>query len=354
VIPPAPTHRRKGAWVLAQGPGLAIALFAVVLVTGTLGYVVIERWSVWDAFYMTAISVTTVGYREVHEMSRAGQVWTTLVLFGGVATLFYTASIVMALVVEGGFSAHLNRRWFNRMLHEIENHFIICGYGRIGSIIADEFRRQGVPYVVIDRDPERVHEALEHGGLAVDADASREDVLVRVGIHRARGLIAAVGTDAENVYTVLSARVLNPSLFIIARIESEDAEPKLKRAGADRVISPYQLGGIQMAATALRPAVVDFMRLATSSERLDLSAEQVEIGAGAPFVGQSLREANLRKMFGVIVVAIKRDGRMQFNPEPDDRLHEGDQLVALGSPTQLKALEDAAEGVRAAARSNTS
>ena len=317
----------------------------VVLVIGTAGYMVIEGWNAWDAFYMTTITVTTVGYREVHDLTIPGQVWTSLVLFGGVATLFYTASIVMALVVEGGFSAHLSRRWFKRMLDEVTDHFIICGYGRIGSIIAEEFRKQGVPYVVIDRHSDRVHEALEHGGLAVEADASREDVLVRVGIHRARGLIAAVGTDAENVYTVLSARVLNPGLFIIARIELEDAEPKLKRAGADRVISPYQLGGIQMAATALRPAVVDFMRLATTSERLDLAAEQVEIGAAAPFVGRTLREANLRQTFGVIVVAIKRaDGRMQFNPDPDDRLFEGDQLVALGNQTQLKTLEDAAEG----------
>jgi voltage-gated potassium channel len=304
---------------------------------------VVEGWSAWDAFYMTIISVTTAGYREVHPMSRAGEAWTAIVLLCGVATLFYTASIVMALVVEGGLSAQLGRRWFNRMLHDIEDHFIICGYGRIGAIIAEEFRKQGVPYVVIDRRPERVHEVLEYGGLAVEADASREDVLTRVGIHRARGLIAAVGTDAENVYTVLSARVLRPDLFIIARVESEDAEPKLRRAGADRVISPYQLGGIQMAATALRPAVVDFMRLATTSERLDLSAEQVEIGPEAPFAGRTLREANFRQAFGVIVVAIKRaNGHMQFNPEPDDVVHVGDQLVALGNPEQLRALEETA------------
>jgi voltage-gated potassium channel len=355
VTPPASNRRPTRAWAWAQGPGLAITLFTLVLVGGTFGYVVIDGWSVWDAFYMTSITVTTVGYREVHDLSQAGEVWTTLVVFSGVATLFYTASVVMALVVEGGFSAHLQSRWFNRMLNELENHFIICGYGRIGSIIAEEFRRQGVPHIVIDRNPERVNDALGQGGLAVEADASREDVLVRVGIHRARGMIAAVGTDAENVYTVLTARVLNPSLFIIARIESEDAEPKLKRAGADRVISPYQLGGIQMAATALRPAVVDFMRLATTSERLDLSAEQVQIGQGAPFVGQTLREANLRQTFGVVVVAIQRaDGRMHFNPDPDDRLHEGDQLVALGNATQLKALQDAAAGMRTAARFTTS
>ena len=321
-------------------------IFAAVLVIGTAGYMVIEGWNAWDAFYMTTISVTTVGYREVHEMSWAGEAWTTFVLFAGVGTLFYTASTLLGLVVEGGFSAHLRRRWFNRMLHEIKDHFIICGYGRIGSVIAEEFRNQGVPYVVIDRNADRVHQVLEQGGLAVEADASREEVLVRVGIHRARGLIAAVGTDAENVYAVLSARVLNPGLFIIARVGEEGAEAKLKRAGADRVISPYELGAIQIAATALRPAVVDFMRLATSSARLDLAAEQVEIAGGSSFRGKTLREANLRETIGVLIVAIKRaDGQMKFNPDPDDRMHEGDQLVALGNAAQLKALEDAAQGV---------
>ena len=326
-----------------RGPGLAIALFFVVCAIGIVGYMAIEGWSFYDAFYMTMITVTTVGYREVHAMSRVGEWWTVLVLLAGVATLFYTASTVMAIVVEGGLYAHVTARRFNRMLEELSDHFIICGYGRIGGIIADEFRKQGVPYVVIERNAERVHEIIEGGGVAVEADASREDVLVRVGIHRARGLIAAVGTDAENVYTVLSARVLRPDLFIIARVESEDAEAKLRRAGADRVISPYHLGGMQMAATALRPAVVDFMRLATTSERLDLAAEQVEIGADAPFAGKTLRDANLRQAFGVIVVAIQRSsGQMQFNPSPEDSLQVGDQLVVLGDAKQLKALEEAA------------
>ena len=210
-------------------------------------------------------------------------------------------------------------------------------------MIADEFQRQGIPYVVVDRDPDRVHAVIARGGMAVEADASREDVLRRIGIERARGLIAAVGTDAENVYTVLTARVLRPDLFIIARIESEDAEPKLKRAGADRVLSPYQLGGVQMAATALRPAVVDFMRLATSSERLDLAAEQIEVKANSRFVGASIRDANLRQDFGVIVVAIKRAaGHMEFNPAPEAIIGANDQLVVLGHPDQLKALEAAA------------
>ena len=330
-------------WSWARGPGLAVILFLIVTAVGTAGYMVVEGWSAWDAFYMTIISVTTVGYREVHATSFAGQVWTVFVLLAGVSTLFYTASVVMAEIVEGGLRKGLESRRFNRMLEQLKDHFIICGYGRIGGVIADEFQRQGIPYVVVDRDPDRVHAVIARGGMAVEADASREDVLRRIGIERARGLIAAVGTDAENVYTVLTARVLRPDLFIIARIESEDAEPKLKRAGADRVLSPYQLGGVQMAATALRPAVVDFMRLATSSERLDLAAEQIEVKANSRFVGASIRDANLRQDFGVIVVAIKRAaGHMEFNPAPEAIIGANDQLVVLGHPDQLKALEAAA------------
>lgn len=335
--------RSRLSW--RRGLGLAVLLFGVVSVTGTLGFVVIEGWPIWDAFYMTMISVTTVGYREVHELSMAGQAWTILVTLTGVATLFYSASLVMAEVVEGEYYQRFEQRRFTRMLDQLTGHFILCGYGRIGQVIAEEFRRQNIPYVVIDRDPDRVHEVIASGATAVEADASREDVLRRVGIDRARGLIAAVGTDAENVYTVLTARVLRPDLFIIARIESPDAEPKLMRAGANRVLSPYQLGGVQMAATALRPAVVDFMRLATSSERMDLAAEQIQVAASARLVGKSIKDANLRQEFGVIVVAVTRkSGEMEFNPSPETVIAAGDQLVVLGHPDQLKALEAAAMG----------
>ena len=324
----------------ARGPGLGVVLFAGVCVGGTLGYAGIEGWSLWDSAFMTIITVSTVGYGYVHPLSRAGEAWTALVLLTGVATLYYTAFVLMALVVDGGLYRGFEQRRFARMLDELTNHFIICGYGRIGSTIAEEFRRQGVPCIVIERDPDKVHEIIAGGGMAVEADASREDVLKRVGIERARGLIAAVSTDAENVYAVLTARVLRPDLFIIARVESEDAESKLRRAGADRVISPYTLGAIQMAHTALRPAVVDFMRLATSSEHLDLSAEQIELAPGGVLVGRSIREAELRQRFGVIIVAIRRaEGHMEFNPSPEARLQAGDQLVLLGSTEKLRELD---------------
>jgi voltage-gated potassium channel len=260
-------------WFRAQGPAFAVALLIFIIAAGTIGYVVIEGWGLWDAFYMTIITVTTVGYREVHTLSRPGEMLTVVVLISGVGAALYTFTLLATVVVEGGLPKRLQKRRYQRMLETIKDHFIICGYGRIGSIVAHQFRRQQVPYVVIERNPERLQAAIEEGALGVEADASREEVLKRVGIDRARGLIAAVGTDAENVYAVLSARVLRPDLFIVGRAETEDATIKLKRAGADRVISPYQIGAVQMAQTALRPAVVDFMELATSSENLELAMD---------------------------------------------------------------------------------
>ncbi len=305
-----------------------------------MGYVVLEGWSPWDAFYMTVITVTTVGYREVHELSRAGQAFTVLLLFSGVGAALYTFSLLASVIVEGGLPKQLMMRRQRYMIEHISEHFIVCGYGRIGGIIARELKHQGLPFVIIERDPTRVQQAIEEGLLAIAADASREDVLKRAGIDRARGLIAAVGTDAENVYAVLSARVLRPDLFIVGRAEGEDSIAKLKRAGASRVISPYQIGAVQMAQTAIRPAVVDFMELATSSENLELSMEEIMVAASSTLAGQSILDANLRQRFGVIVVAIqRRDARMEFNPEPHLAIQVGDKLVVLGRPQSLKKLE---------------
>jgi voltage-gated potassium channel len=193
-----------------------------------------------------------------------------------------------------------------------------------------------VPFVVIERSGDLVHAVIEAGDLAVTADASDEDVLRRVHVERARGLIAAVGTDAENVYTVLTARLLRPDLFIISRAETDEAVSKLKQAGANRVISPYRIGGQHIAHTALRPAVVDFVQLATSSTSLELAMEQVRVSAGAPMAGRSLVEANVRQRFGVIVVAVQRGQKTEFNPDPEARLEIGDELLVIGAPDSLK------------------
>ena len=322
---------------------LLALLILALMALGTAGYALIEGWSLWDAFYMTVITITTVGYREVHPMSRLGEAWTVVVLLTGVGTFFFSFTLFMTLLSEGKWTERRERRRLARMLDELTEHFIICGYGRMGEIIAREFMRHGVPFVVIERNPERMHLAMEHGFVAVEADASNEDVLRRVHIDRARGLIAAVSTDAENVYAVLSARLMRPDLFIVGRAETDDARTKLKRAGADRVISPYHLGGVQLAQTALRPAVVDFVQLATSSDNMDLNLEQVHIGDASTLAGQSLLDAGLRQRFGVVVVGIRRaDGRMDFNPAPETMMRGGDDLVVLGRAASLKDLEAAA------------
>jgi voltage-gated potassium channel len=311
-----------------------------VLAGGTLGYMGIEGWTAWDAFYMTVTTVATVGFREVHPLSFGGQVFTVVLIFSGVGTAFYTVTLLATIVVEGGLHRGFEKRRIAHMLEKISDHFILCGFGRIGSIIANELHQQGVSVVVIERDAERMHSAIERGWTAIEADASREEVLARAGIHRARGLIAAVGTDAENVFTVLTARVMRPDLFIIARVESDDAEHKLRRAGADRVISPYQIGATHMVQTALRPAVVDFVQIATSSERLDLSMEQVHIKDASALAGVSIVDAGIRQKFGVIVVGIKRaGGGMEFNPAPEAIMCAGDELVVLGTTDNVKALE---------------
>jgi voltage-gated potassium channel len=331
---------KGGHWFRLQGPIFATVLLMSIVVAGTVGYMLIEGWDAWDAFYMTVITVTTVGYREVHDLSRAGEVFTVVIIVSGVGAALYSFTLLAAVVVEGGLPKRFQRRRAARMLETISDHFIICGYGRIGSLIASQFRRQNVPYVVVERDNARQQLAVEEGGLAVEADASREEVLKRVGIARARGLIAAVGTDAENVYTVLSARVLRPDLFIIGRAENEDATIKLKHAGANRVISPYHIGAVQMAQTALRPAVVDFIALATSSDSVELALEEIAVAPTSTLADRSLLDANLRQRFSVIVIGIqRRDGRMEFNPEPETGIHAGDRLVVLGRPESLKRLE---------------
>jgi voltage-gated potassium channel len=322
---------------------LVAILIVCVAVAGTAGYVLIEGWSLWDAFYMTIITITTVGYGEVHPLSTTGRVFTVAIILGGVGTFFYAFTLFMALLVEGQFVDRIEQRRRARMLDDLTDHFIVCGFGRMGEIICHEFSRQRVPFVVIERDLERMQTAMERGFQAVEADASSEDVLRRVRIDRARGFIAAVSTDAENVYAVLSARLLRPDLFIIGRAETEDARTKLRRAGADRVISPYQIGGLQLAQTALRPAVVDFVQLATTSDNLDLNLEQVRIAQGSSLDGRTLVEAGVRQRFGAVVVGIRRaDGHMDFNPPPETAMHAGDDLVVLGRSGSLKELEVAA------------
>jgi voltage-gated potassium channel len=320
-----------------------LIVLMTVIAGGTLGYVFIEGWHPWDAFYMTVTTVATVGFREVHPLSTAGQAFTLLLIFLGVGAALYAFTVLATVVVEGGWPRYVEQWRYVRMINKLSDHYVICGYGRIGSIVAAEFARQKTAFVVVERDAARVAEAKEHGHLAIAGDGSREDTLKLAGIDRARGLVAAVGTDAENVYAVLSARVLKSDLFIIARAEGEESISKLRKAGADRVISPYRIGAVQIAQTALRPAVVDFVEIATSSDNLELSIEEIRIEKSSSMAGQSLAEAVKRDKMNVVVVGIQHaQGHMEFNPTSDTVLRAGDHLIALGSSSTLKELERAA------------
>jgi voltage-gated potassium channel len=315
----------------------------LLVVAGAAGYSLIEGWSFGQSLYRTILAVTTV--ESPAPTSAAGRMLTIVILIAGVSAALYTFTLLATVVVEGGLPKHFQQRRRARMLETLKDHVIICGYGRIGRIIARQLLRQSVPFVVVDRKGEAVQAALEDGALAVEADASREEVLRRIGIDRARGLIAAVGTDAENVYAVLSARVLRPDLFIVGRAQTDDAKTKLLRAGANRVVSPYEIGGQQIAQTVLRPAVVDFFDLATSSDNLELAMEEITVTDASGLAMQSILDANLRQRFGVIVVGIQRpDLRMEFNPDPDVIIGGGDKLVVLGRPDSLKKLETEAGG----------
>ena len=325
---------------------LLVAALPVVLIgIGAVGYHLLEGWSLGDALYMTVITVSTVGFKEVGELSPAGRVFTMLLIMGGVSAVFYAGTEIIRTVLEGHlFGDMIRRQRMERSLAELSGHFIICGLGRMGHLVCTEFSSHRLPFVVIERDPALVEEFKVPFGIAVNGDATSDQALRRAGVDRARCLVTVVASDADNLYITMSARLLNENLYIVARSADEGAAEKLKRAGASRVVSPYVIGGHRVAQAVLRPAVVDFIELATRSEHLELQMEEVAIRQGSRLAGRDLKGSQIRQDFGIIIVAIKRaDGRMVFNPAPDAILSEGDVLITLGHRQQLDRLELAAQ-----------
>jgi voltage-gated potassium channel len=318
---------------------LSVTLVLLIVCSGTVGYMAIEGWSVLDALYMTIITLTTVGYREVHPLSERGLVFTMIVLVGGVGTFFYVLTAAARTVVEGELQEVFGRKRLEKRIRELRDHYVICGYGRMGRIISRELKEKGVRFVVIEKSLETLQEREDV--LAVTGDATNDHTLKEAGIERARGLISVLPTDAENLFVVLSARGLNPDLFIVARAVDEGAEQKLLRAGADKVVSPYHIGGIRMAYTVLRPAVVEFIEFATKTGNIELRMEEVSIGEESKLVGMSLDECGFGRDLGIIIVAIKRaTGDMKFNPTSRSSIKAGDTLIAIGEASKLKVLED--------------
>lgn len=320
----------------------ALSLILLVIFIGTIGYVVLEGWPLFDSLYMTVITITTVGYREVHELSDTGKLFTIFLIVCGVGTILYTLNNAARVIIEGEFKEIFGRRKLEKTIKGLKGHYIICGYGRMGKVIGKELKEKGARFVVIEKEALNA-EIFDGDILFVNGDATRDEILREAGIERAKGLISVLSTDAENLYVVLSARVLNPELNIVARAGEEGSEQKLLRAGADRVVSPYHIGGLRIAHSLLKPAVVDFIEFATRSGNIDLQMEEVYVHSGSKITGMTLDECGVGRELGIIIVAIKREGGdMRFNPTFKTAIKAGDILIALGEKTKLKVLEEMA------------
>ncbi|MFH1117606.1 MAG: potassium channel protein [Pseudomonadota bacterium] len=313
---------------------------AFVVIGGTLGYGTLEGWSWFDALYMTIITITSIGFGEVHELSQAGRAFTILVIIVGFGVVAYSAVTVSRLLIEGEVEKILSRRQSMKQIEKIRNHYIVCGFGRMGSFVCRELHARGIPFVVIDREPEMQERIMQAGYFLSPGDATEEDVLIAANIATARGLVSVLDSDAANVYTVLSARELKPGLDIVARAGEESAKKKLLRAGANRVISPYQFGGFRIVMGILKPTVMSFLEVAMDHKELNIDLEEVLLSESSDYCGKTLVESGIRKDFNVVIVAVKKgDGRMEFNPGPETVMHGNDTLILMGEKKNMEALE---------------
>ena len=329
VRPSGPLHLRFGL--------LALAL---VVLAGIAGYRLIEGWPLSDALFMTIITLTTVGYGEIRPLSPAGRIFTMVLITLGVGFVAYTIGSLTHWMVETQIRQLLGRRKLQKQIERLTGHYIVCGFGRMGSTICSELAANSVPFVVIEKDEDVVEKEMAQNYLFIQGDSTDDDVLEEAGINRAVGLIAVAASDVDNVYITLTARQLNPGLFILSRAADETAERKLKQAGASRVISPYQIGARRMVLAVLRPAVIDFLDAAMCETDFNLQMEEHLVGATSRLAGRALLDSDIRKEHGLIVVAIKRSsGEMIFNPPADTRIEKGDKLITMGPRESLVELD---------------
>ena len=319
----------------------ALVALATIIVVGVLGYMVFEGWSFTDALYMTVITLTTVGYREVHPLDATGQLWTMLLLITGVGTLFYAAVSSVELVVEGAMRGYFGRRRMEAAINKLQGHYLLCGYGRVGRQVAREFTGDGVPFVIVEQGPEIAEECIEEGYLVVLGEASDDDVLEKAGVRRATGLVAAVASDADNVFVVLSARKLNPKLHIVARASSDESAAKLEIAGADRTLSPYAVGGRRLASLATQPLVVDFLDIVTRGQKgIEFRLEEFRVPEDSFIADHTIGELRIGERTGVMILAVRSgEGRFDTTPSANDRLRAGDTLIVLGTREQVARLD---------------
>lgn len=315
---------------------LIVTLFAF----GTVGYMIIEGWSLIDALYMVVITMTTVGFGEVNPLSSNGRLFTIGLMLFGIGVLAYGISTFVEYIVTADLAGTLRRRRVSREIDKLENHIVVCGYGRVGRSAVSSLNESGRPMVIVELDEKLIQAAQEENILVVEGDATRDEVLLRAGIERAWGLIVCTGQDSLNLFIVLSSRALNKDLYIVARTIEAENEGKMRRAGADRVVSPYQIGGKHMANIIVRPHVTDFFDVVTLGGGIELWIEELQIMPGSPLVGQTVGEADVRKQTGVTLVAlIPHSGEDALIPHAQTRLDARDELIVLGTREQLADLE---------------
>ncbi len=322
--------------------GFVSTALLLVILAGTAGFHFIEGWPWFDGFYMVITTLTTIGYQETHPLSHAGRNFNVLIILSGVSLVFLTIGTLTQALLEFELQKFFGRRRMERDIGRLADHYIICGAGRVGRSAARELARRPVPFVIVENSEPKAQKFAAENWLMLVGDATQEQVLREARIEHARGLVAATTTDATNLYIVLTARGLNPRLQIIARASEEMAEKHLLTAGADSVVSPYTFAGQRIAHSFLRPHVVSFLDTATTHLGMDLEIGEVRVTAGSPFAGKTIESSRIRQDRGVIVLAIKREAGMRFNPAPDDRIVPGDFLIAMGEPQQLRELEQMA------------
>jgi voltage-gated potassium channel len=326
---------------------IAAALLLIVL-GGTVGFVVIEQYSWFDAFYMTLITVSTVGYAEVHPLSHAGRIFNSFLIFFGVTIMLLAVGGMTQVIIELELNQYFEKRRSKKMIDNLHDHYIVCGFGRVGRGAAAELRRGGAPFLIVDNNEDRVEAAIHAGMLAVLADATSDETLRDAGVLRAKGLIATLQSDADNLFVILSAKALKPTLLVSTRIATEQTENKMRLAGADYVFAPYDMTGNRMAQVMLKPHVFQFIDFTTKSIGLNVGIEQLRVPQSSGLASKSLEELQIRKELGVIVLAIRKsDGQMLFNPPADAAIDGGDYLIVMGEAANLRRLEQVLTGVRA-------
>jgi len=321
----------------------SVTLGLLVIVGGTIGYVVIEGMNAFDALYMTTITVTTIGFKEVFPLSTAGRIFTMVLAFAGIGVILLIASEFARAVLETDLRRVLGIRRELKLMKSLKNHIVVCGHGRMGQAVVDVLRQRRLPFVVVDVDPDHCRDLEDQGQHVVRGDATDEKVLASTNIAQAKTIITCLADDAHNVYTILLARQLNPNVTVIARAVENDAEERLKLAGADRVLNPYKMGGMRLALTAIKPTVTDFIDQSLLGSSVELELAEIVIDPSSELAGKTLAGAEVRKRFGIIVVALKRGDRAIFNPGAEETIEGGDVLVALGPLAAIERVEKAVQ-----------